>query len=193
MNALFVYLSCIRNIRLCPDKPSDRPDSPRRADCQSARRGLGVRTARTLSPQGSKICGLPCLYWEGREGSLRRHRRRDLAENGETKKEASNRQIVSFLFLVGATGLEPATSRPPDVCATNCAKPRAYLQRGILCFLRVQRYCVFLKPPNFSALFCSLVLFFLAEWWKMCIFAARKHYCFSPQRVIERIYEADYA
>ena len=29
---------------------------------------------------------------------------------------------LSFLFLVGITGLEPATSRPPDVCATNCKK-----------------------------------------------------------------------
>ena len=26
--------------------------------------------------------------------------------------------------FVGITGLEPATSRPPDVCATNCAKSR---------------------------------------------------------------------
>ena len=30
----------------------------------------------------------------------------------------------SSFFLVGITGLEPATSRPPDVCATNCAKSR---------------------------------------------------------------------
>lgn len=30
-------------------------------------------------------------------------------------------QLVAF---VGITGLEPATSRPPDVCATNCAKSR---------------------------------------------------------------------
>ncbi len=28
------------------------------------------------------------------------------------------------LAFVGITGLEPATSRPPDVCATNCAKSR---------------------------------------------------------------------
>ena len=28
------------------------------------------------------------------------------------------------LRKVGITGLEPATSRPPDVCATNCAKSR---------------------------------------------------------------------
>ena len=26
--------------------------------------------------------------------------------------------------MVGVTGLEPAASRPPDVCATNCATPR---------------------------------------------------------------------
>lgn len=30
-------------------------------------------------------------------------------------------QLIAF---VGITGLEPATSRPPDVCATNCAKSR---------------------------------------------------------------------
>ena len=37
--------------------------------------------------------------------------------------------IISGLdFLsVGITGLEPATSRPPDVCATNCAKSRSVL------------------------------------------------------------------
>ena len=32
----------------------------------------------------------------------------------------------SSFFLVGITGLEPATSRPPDVCATNCAKSRSF-------------------------------------------------------------------
>ena len=26
--------------------------------------------------------------------------------------------------VVGVTGLEPAASRPPDVCATSCATPR---------------------------------------------------------------------
>ena len=34
-------------------------------------------------------------------------------------------KIKHFRFaFVGITGLEPATSRPPDVCATNCAKSR---------------------------------------------------------------------
>ena len=55
----------------------------------------------------------------------------------------------SSFFLVGATGLEPATSRPPDVCATNCAKPRTYVQKTAFLFLRVQRYYVFPKRPNF--------------------------------------------
>ena len=27
-------------------------------------------------------------------------------------------------YVVGVTGLEPAASRPPDACATNCATPR---------------------------------------------------------------------
>ena len=36
----------------------------------------------------------------------------------------------SSFFLVGITGLEPATSRPPDVCATNCAKSRNRLFSG---------------------------------------------------------------
>ena len=42
---------------------------------------------------------------------------------------------------VGITGLEPATSRPPDVCATNCAKSRSY-ECLALTFrrMRVQRY-----------------------------------------------------
>ena len=34
--------------------------------------------------------------------------------------------IDNPLFFVGITGLEPATSRPPDVCATNCAKSRTF-------------------------------------------------------------------
>ena len=34
--------------------------------------------------------------------------------------------ILSLFLSVGITGLEPATSRPPDVCATNCAKSRSF-------------------------------------------------------------------
>ena len=41
------------------------------------------------------------------------------------KKRVKVLKISTFtLALVGITGLEPATSRPPDVCATNCAKSR---------------------------------------------------------------------
>ena len=32
-----------------------------------------------------------------------------------------------YRLFVGITGLEPATSRPPDVCATNCAKSRSLI------------------------------------------------------------------
>ena len=40
-------------------------------------------------------------------------------------KKARNQECYPlFLAFVGITGLEPATSRPPDVCATNCAKSR---------------------------------------------------------------------
>ena len=34
--------------------------------------------------------------------------------------------ITALYCYVGITGLEPATSRPPDVCATNCAKSRLF-------------------------------------------------------------------
>ena len=41
-------------------------------------------------------------------------------------KKTKNRLILSLFRSVGITGLEPATSRPPDVCATNCAKSRSF-------------------------------------------------------------------
>ena len=41
------------------------------------------------------------------------------------KKQQKSEGIFRFSRRsVGITGLEPATSRPPDVCATNCAKSR---------------------------------------------------------------------
>ena len=43
-------------------------------------------------------------------------------------KEAEN--VLSLFLAVGITGLEPATSRPPDVCATNCAKSRTIAFSG---------------------------------------------------------------
>ena len=47
----------------------------------------------------------------------------NLCRNGVKKRKCL--KIKHFLFaFVGITGLEPATSRPPDVCATNCAKSR---------------------------------------------------------------------
>ena len=45
------------------------------------------------------------------------------------KRKIAKQLIISLLAIlsVGITGLEPATSRPPDVCATNCAKSRSFL------------------------------------------------------------------
>ena len=44
------------------------------------------------------------------------------------KRKIAKCLILSILAIlsVGITGLEPATSRPPDVCATNCAKSRSF-------------------------------------------------------------------
>ena len=55
------------------------------------------------------------------------------------------------LAFVGITGLEPATSRPPDVCATNCAKSR----------LAVQNYILYGYSANFSGFFLFPRLFFM--------------------------------
>ena len=49
-----------------------------------------------------------------------------VAENVAKKKRAQLKINQLGSFSVGITGLEPATSRPPDVCATNCAKSRSF-------------------------------------------------------------------
>ena len=58
---------------------------------------------------------------------LRRSRSLGLTSKSGLSEKEKRLKIDDFqpLYLVGATGLEPATSRPPDVCATNCAKPRS--------------------------------------------------------------------
>ena len=76
-------------------------------------------------------------------------------------------KIKHFRFaFVGITGLEPATSRPPDVCATNCAK---------------SRFCDCKGRHNFPMrqIFRQLFLFFLS-WGSYfgvkCRFLAIMHY-----------------
>ena len=53
--------------------------------------------------------------------------------------------VFNSFASVGITGLEPATSRPPDVCATNCAKSRSFLKLSTdpLAEMRVQKYTHF--------------------------------------------------
>ena len=75
------------------------------------------------------------------------------------KKKAKNLVILSLSLSVGITGLEPATSRPPDVCATNCAKSRSKysVPMDSVCIAisrkRVQRYDDFLNLANFLVTF----------------------------------------
>ena len=58
------------------------------------------------------------------------------------------------LAFVGITGLEPATSRPPDVCATNCAKSRSFcLASDLKSDLRVQSYALSSTFANFTGTF----------------------------------------
>ena len=63
--------------------------------------------------------------------------------DSKEKKRLISQPLIQL--TVGMTRLELATSRPPDACATNCATSRK----------RVQRYNVFLKPPNLLGFFCE--------------------------------------
>ena len=70
--------------------------------------------------------------------------------------------ILSLLRLVGITGLEPATSRPPDVCATNCAKSRSFysLATDLMVHLRVQSYKVFMIRASIFVVFSQKSCFY---------------------------------
>ena len=69
------------------------------------------------------------------------------------------------LAVVGITGLEPATSRPPDVCATNCAKSRSFLSLAS----DLSRKCgcksthIFPFDQIFRPLFSFLSYFFIPD------------------------------
>lgn len=65
---------------------------------------------------------------------------------GHNKKESETILVLDSFVNVGITGLEPATSRPPDVCATNCAKSRTFTAAKVI---------VFIGYSKFSACFSS--------------------------------------
>ena len=44
--------------------------------------------------------------------------------------------------MVGVTGLEPATSRPPAVRATNCATPRHYFDYNSVTSLKTTKVSI---------------------------------------------------
>ncbi len=86
--------------------------------------------------------------------------------------------IISTLTLaiVGITGLEPATSRPPDVCATNCAKSRSFLSLAPTRWSKCGCKSTHNFPFNqiFRRLFSFLCDFFVSDLLipiKICTFA----------------------
>ena len=65
-------------------------------------------------------------------------------------------QEIGFQLLalyVGITGLEPATSRPPDACATNCAKSRTCIAFS---FAGAKVHTICERSKFFGVLFCFL-------------------------------------
>ena len=80
----------------------------------------------------------------------------------DNKKRAVTFWITATSLQVGVTGLEPATSRPPDAYSKptelhpvldSPAEPRG----EVIAELRVQKYGFFLKLQTFSPLFCDYV------------------------------------
>ena len=73
---------------------------------------------------------------------------------------------VGLFSLVGVTGLEPATSRPPAVRATNCATPRRQSLRTSLVLPQRQK----LRPYSMLLLSKSRTVtsFLSSEFWS-CI------------------------
>ena len=65
---------------------------------------------------------------------------------GKAQKNPNHIDVI-WTLLVGITGLEPATSRPPDVCATNCAKSRSLRFAGAKLVVFVD-ICKFMSRKN---------------------------------------------
>ena len=88
----------------------------------------------------------------------RHHGRRELTQGHKKKKDCDSHHNLPS--RVGITGLEPATSRPPDVCATNCAKSRTCGCKGTYLLRNNQTFTLlFSKIPlflMFVCCFCSL-------------------------------------
>ena len=82
------------------------------------------------------------------------------------------------LAVVGITGLEPATSRPPDVCATNCAKSRS--KKSLASDLSRKCGCksthIFPFDQIFRLLFSILSVFFISD-----LLIRIKMYTFAPR------------
>ena len=83
----------------------------------------------------------------------RHHGLRDLTQGHKKKKDCDSHHNLPS--RVGITGLEPATSRPPDVCATNCAKSRTCGCKGTYLLRNNQTFTLlFSKIPLFLMFVC---------------------------------------
>ena len=68
--------------------------------------------------------------------------------------------IISLLAIlsVGITGLEPATSRPPDVCATNCAKSR-FAGAKVRSFFEIRKFSKYFLLKRYIINVISLAIY----------------------------------
>ncbi len=82
------------------------------------------------------------------------------------KKEINNHKVlISYQCFVGMTRLELATSRPPDVCATNCATSRSLLKReckGRQIAGYCQIYTLVFDKKSYLALFSPILIMWFA-------------------------------
>ena len=66
--------------------------------------------------------------------------------------------IDSLALRVGITGLEPATSRPPDVCATNCAKSR-FAGAKVRSFFEIRKFSKYFLLKRYIINVISLAIY----------------------------------
>ena len=103
---------------------------------------------------------VPFLPWLWLFSKFKTKKRRNLAwqvVNKRKKKTRGQTVKLTSRVIVGITGLEPATSRPPDVCATNCAKSRLLMLYWTFADAKVWYY---FEMNKYLAFFCSFFLYF---------------------------------
>ena len=89
-------------------------------------------------------------------------RQRSLHAETNTKKGIESGMLSFFntLNFVGVTGLEPATSRPPDAYSNQLSYTPIFWRRQgaflLSCRLRLQNYDENSESPNLATYFCDI-------------------------------------